>query len=50
MFAVFCALAPLPVFELVSELEPVLEPEVAPEFDPELEPVPVLELELENPK
>ena len=30
MFADFCALAPLPVFELVSELEPVLEPEVAP--------------------
>ena len=44
MFAVFCALAPLPVFELVSELEPVLELEVARWFEPELEPVPVLEL------
>ena len=46
MFAVFCALAPLPVFELVSELEPVHELEVAPWSEPELESVPVLKLVL----
>ena len=36
----------MPVFELVSELEPVLEFEVALSFEPKLEPVPVLELDL----
>ena len=36
----------MPVFELVSELEPVHELEVAPWSEPELEPVPVLELVL----
>ena len=44
IFACFCALEPMPVLELVSELDPVLALEVA--SSPELKPVPVLELEL----
>ena len=44
VFACFCALEPMPVLELVPELDPVLGLEVASE--PELKPVPVLELEL----
>ena len=44
VFAWFCALEPMPVLELVPELDPVLGLEVASE--PELKPVPVLELEL----
>ena len=43
-FAYFRALEPMPVLELVPELDPVLELEVA--SSPELKPVPVLELEL----
>ena len=41
-----CSLEPMPVFELVPELEPVHELEVAPWSETELEPVPVLELVL----
>ena len=46
VFVCFCALEPMPmpVPELVPELDPVLGLEVASE--PELKPVPVLELEL----
>ena len=44
IFAYFRALEPMPVLELVPELDPVLELEVA--SSPELKPVPVLELEL----
>ena len=43
-FYLICALEPMPVLELVPELDPVLGLEVASE--PELKPVPVLELEL----
>ena len=45
IFAYFRALEPMPVLELVPELDPVLELEVA--SSPELKPVPVLELGLE---
>ena len=44
VFGGFCAFEPLPVLELVPELDPVLELDVA--SSPELKPVPVLELEL----
>ena len=44
VFALFCALEPMPVLELAPELDPVLELVVA--SSPELKPVPVLELEL----